>query len=124
MPASHGVSLSHRHIGATGCRTDPGRVFKGKKMAGRMGGHWVSSKCLQVIKIDNALNCIFVRGPVAGHKGTQVQISDSKRNQIFATNPPPFPTYIHTAGKAPLPRIMMAPGSDKDTLHIDSIQPE
>ncbi|PJF19032.1 Mitochondrial ribosomal protein L3 [Paramicrosporidium saccamoebae] len=121
MPASHGVSLSHRHLGATGGRTDPGRVFPGKKMAGRMGGHWATQKALRVIKVDNALNCLFVRGSVAGHKGTQIQVWDSKKNPIFTKSPPPYPTFIPSA-ENPLPRIMMAPGTEKDTLHIEALE--
>lgn len=120
LPASHGCSLSHRALGATGSRTDPGRVWKGKKMAGRMGGHNVTSKCLKVLKVDNSLNCIFVRGSVGGHDGTPVKIMDSKKNPIFHLHNPPFPTYIQSSEKDPLPRIMMAPETDNDTLHIEA----
>lgn len=121
MPASHGVSLSHRHLGATGCRTDPGRVLKGKKMAGRMGGGWVTCKSLRVLKLDNVLNCIFIRGAVAGHRNTAVQIWDSKRNPIFATHPPPYPTFVPSATNK-VPRVMLAPGDTKDTLHIEALE--
>lgn len=121
MPASHGVSGTHRHLGATGCRTDPGRVLKGKKMAGRMGGKWATQKCLQVLKIDNALNCIFLRGSVPGHRNTAVQLWDSRRNPIFASTSPPYPTFLPSEGPK-LPRIMLAPGETKDSLHIESVE--
>lgn len=133
LPASHGVSLAHRHIGATGCRTDPGRVLKGKKMAGRMGSGKVTCKSLKVLKIDTVLNCLFLRGCVGGHDGTPVKIWDSRRNPIFCTTPPPYPTYIPEAGRqsakeaastAPplpsLPRFLLAPESSVDTLAIKS----
>lgn len=130
LPASHGVSLAHRHIGATGCRTDPGRVLKGKKMAGRMGSGRVTCKSLKVLKIDTVLNCLFLRGCVGGHDGTLVKIWDSKCNPIFRTTPPPYPTYIPAAERQPtevasgassppsLPRFLLAPESSTDTLAI------
>lgn len=121
LPASHGVSVAHRHLGATGCRTDPGRVLKGKKMAGRMGGQNVTHKCLRVIKVDNALNCIFVRGCVGGHDNTPVKVWDSKKNPIFDTSPPPFPTFLPNSENH-LPRTMMAPEPERDTLLIKAPQ--
>ncbi len=129
MPASHGVSLTHRHIGSTGGRTDPGRTFKGKKMAGRMGGHYVTVKKAKVVRVDTALNCIYVSKPVAGHEGAAVRISDSTYNPIFESIPPPLPTYlapspsaVEGAGRAApaLPRIMNAKPSPRDTLEIQS----
>lgn len=121
MPASHGVSGTHRHLGATGCRTDPGRVLKGKKMAGRMGGKSATQKGLVVLKIDNALNCVFLRGSVPGHRNTAVQLWDSRRNPIFGTTPPPYPTYIPLEGTK-LPRIVLAPSEAKDSLHLESLE--
>lgn len=118
MPASHGCSVSHRALGSTGARTTPGRTLKGKKMAGRMGGHQVTCKRLEVIKIDNALNCIMVKGAVAGHEGTVVKVYDSKHNPIFRTTPPPYPTFIPSKDGPQLPRFLIAPPSTKDTLHI------
>ncbi len=69
---SHGNSLSHRAHGATGQCQDPGRVFKGKKMAGHMGDEQVTQKNLQVIKIDMERHLILVRGSVPGSKGGDV----------------------------------------------------
>lgn len=85
-----------------------------------MGGGWVTCKSLKVLKIDNAMNCVFVRGAVAGHSNTAVQIYDSKRNPIFSTTPPPYPTFIPDADNK-LPRVMLAPGDSKDTLHIEAM---
>lgn len=62
MPASHGVSKSHRALGSTGQCQDPGRVFKGKKMAGRMGHERVTVQNLRVVKIDRGRNLIYLKG--------------------------------------------------------------
>ncbi|CAG8510090.1 5023_t:CDS:2 [Acaulospora colombiana] len=74
-----------------------GRVFKGKKMAGRMGGNNCTAINARVLKIDNALNLIYVKGPVPGHDGQFVRIRDSvnkKGAKCFPPDciPPPFPT--------------------------------
>jgi large subunit ribosomal protein L3 len=90
-------------------------------MAGRMGGGRVTCKSLPVLKVDNALNCIFVRGSVAGHRNAFVQVMDSPKNPIFTKTPPPYPTFIPKEGTE-LPRVMLAPGSLKDTLHIESAE--
>lgn len=111
MPASHGVSLAHRAIGSTGARSDPGRVFKGKKMAGRMGGDRVTVKQLRVMKIDTALNCIWVRGAVPGHDNSVLRIVDSKcpaNHALFSKTPPPYPTHL-LVGEDKLPRELIAP---------------
>lgn len=111
MPASHGVSLAHRAIGATGGRSDPGRVFKGKKMAGRMGGELVTVRKLRVMKVDSALNCIWVRGAVPGADNGVIRVIDSNcpENRIlFAEQPRPVPTFIPGDEKT-LPREQEAP---------------
>lgn len=117
MPASHGQSLTHRAIGATGARSDPGRVFKGKKMAGRMGGSRVTVSRLRILKLDHGLNCIMVRGAVPGHDGTVVRVTDSKQ---APRNPAvPFPTYIADPSN-PLPREQTAEFFEKDPLYVGS----
>ena len=93
--ASHGNSLSHRVLGATGCRQDPGRVFKGKKMPGRMGGNTITMD-LQVYKIDVKNNLVYLKGAVAGKPGTYVTLKDSHKTPH--KSPPPFPTYVLTEG--------------------------
>ena len=82
LRASHGVSISHRSHGSTGQNQDPGRVFKGKKMAGRMGSKRVTKQNLKVIKIDEANNLIVVKGSVPGKKKSIVFIKDSIKKQI------------------------------------------
>ncbi|KAG2380235.1 50S ribosomal protein [Vigna angularis] len=93
MPASHGASLSHRSLGSTGHITGPGRVFKGKKMPGRMGGDQRTVKNVWVYKIDPARNLMWVKGQVPGATGNFVFIKDAvyEKPDISLL---PFPTYF------------------------------
>ena len=77
LRASHGVSISHRSHGSTGQNQDPGRVFKGKKMAGRMGNKKVTTQNLKIIDIDNDNNLLIVKGSVPGKKNSIIYIKDS-----------------------------------------------
>jgi len=77
LRASHGVSISHRSHGSTGQCQDPGRVFKGKKMAGHMGAARVTTQNLQVVKTDNDRGLIMVKGAVPGSKGGWVTVKDA-----------------------------------------------
>jgi large subunit ribosomal protein L3 len=77
LRASHGVSISHRSHGSTGQCQDPGRVFKGKKMAGHMGAARVTTQNLQVVKTDTDRGLIMVKGAVPGSKGGWVTIKDA-----------------------------------------------
>ena len=77
MCASHGVSLTHRSLGSTGNRTLPGRVFKGKKMAGHMGDRDICIQNLSVYKVDADNNIIAVRGSVPGKANSVVYITNA-----------------------------------------------
>tara|TARA_Y100000739_G_scaffold229195_1_gene243122 strand:- start:5364 stop:6230 length:867 start_codon:yes stop_codon:yes gene_type:complete len=77
LRASHGVSISHRSHGSTGQCQDPGKVFKGKKMAGHMGAAKVTTQNLQVVKTDVELGIIMIKGAVPGSKGGWVTIKDA-----------------------------------------------
>jgi large subunit ribosomal protein L3 len=77
LPASHGVSVSHRSPGSIGQRQTPGRVFKGKRMAGRMGGDRRTIENLQVVRVDVERNLLLVRGAVPGAEGGQVVVRAS-----------------------------------------------
>ena len=77
LRASHGVSISHRSHGSTGQNQDPGRVFKGKKMAGRMGNKRVTKQNLKIIQIDNANNILIIKGSVPGKKNSIIYLKDS-----------------------------------------------
>ena len=75
--ASHGVSVSHRAHGSTGNSQDPGRVFKGKKMAGHMGAKKVTKQNLKIINVDKDNKLISIKGSVPGKKNTVVLIKDA-----------------------------------------------
>ena len=77
LRASHGVSISHRSHGSTGQCQDPGKVFKGKKMAGHMGAVRVTTQNLQVVRTDADRGLIMVKGAVPGSKGGWVTIKDA-----------------------------------------------
>ena len=77
LRASHGVSVSHRSHGSTGQCQDPGKVFKGKKMAGHMGAVRVTTQNLQVVRTDSERGLIMVKGAVPGSKGGWVTIKDA-----------------------------------------------
>ena len=80
--ATHGVSISHRSHGSTGQCQDPGKVFKGKKMAGRLGNKKVTIQNLKLLKVDSNNNILLVKGAVPGHKGSIISVFDSvKKNQ-------------------------------------------
>jgi large subunit ribosomal protein L3 len=77
LRASHGVSVSHRSHGSTGQCQDPGKVFKGKKMAGHMGAVRVTTQNLQVVRTDADRGLIMVKGSVPGSKGGWVTVKDA-----------------------------------------------
>ena len=77
LRASHGVSISHRSHGSTGQNQDPGRVFKGKKMAGRMGNTKVTKQNLKIIDIDDLNNLLILKGSVPGKKNSIIFLKDS-----------------------------------------------
>lgn len=89
LEASHGVSVSHRSHGSTGQRQDPGRVFKGKKMAGHMGDVRVTVQSLKVMATDPEKGLIVVNGTVPGSKGGYLLIFDAKKKK--APKDLPFP---------------------------------
>ncbi|MBI1385885.1 MAG: 50S ribosomal protein L3 [Rhizobiales bacterium] len=77
LRATHGVSISHRSHGATGNRQDPGKVFKGKKMAGHMGSVRVTTQNLEIVATDVERGLIMIRGAVPGSKGGWVLVRDA-----------------------------------------------
>ena len=81
LRATHGVSVSHRSHGSTGQRQDPGKVFKGKKMAGHMGATKVTIQNLKVVEVDTENNLLIIKGSVPGKKNSTIIIKDSiKKN--------------------------------------------
>jgi large subunit ribosomal protein L3 len=89
LRASHGVSVSHRSHGSTGQRQDPGKVFKGKKMAGHMGDVRVTTQNLQVVRTDAARGLIMVRGAVPGASGGWVYVKDAVKKPAHKDAPRP-----------------------------------
>ena len=80
LRATHGVSVSHRSHGSTGQRQDPGKVFKGKKMAGHMGDKLRTMLNLEIIKSDLENNLLYLRGSIPGSKNTTVLLRESIKN--------------------------------------------
>ena len=95
--ATHGVLKAHRSIGGTGMREWPGRVLKGKKMAGQMGNETVTVQNLKVFGTDAADNLIFVEGAVPGANGTFVLVTDAVKKEHKDL---PMPTKMGEASKA------------------------
>lgn len=95
LRASHGVSLSHRSHGSTGNNQDPGRVFKGKKMAGHMGDERVTTQNLTVVATDSARGLILVRGAVPGSEGGWVLIRDAVKGGM--PEGAPYPAALKEA---------------------------
>lgn len=92
LEASHGVSISHRSHGSTGQRQDPGRVFKGKKMAGHMGTNQITTQNLKVISVDVEQGYILLEGAVPGHKESYVLVKDAIKRAL--PKDAPFPAAI------------------------------
>ena len=89
LRATHGVSVSHRSHGSTGQRQDPGKVFKGKKMAGHMGDDRITTQNLVVAKVDVARGLVMVRGAVPGSKGGWVMVRDAVKKAAHKDTPKP-----------------------------------
>jgi len=92
LEASHGVSVSHRAHGSTGHSQDPGKVFKGKKMAGHLGNSRVTTQNLIVVSTDKTRGLLFIRGAVPGSKGGYVLVQDAIKKPLPETVP--FPAGV------------------------------
>ncbi|MGB3280954.1 MAG: 50S ribosomal protein L3 [Pseudorhodobacter sp.] len=98
LRASHGVSVSHRSHGSTGQCQDPGKVFKGKKMAGHMGSARITTQNLQVVKTDSDRGIIMVKGAVPGSKGGWVTVKDAVKKAVPENVI--MPAALRSAGEA------------------------
>ena len=98
LRASHGVSISHRAHGSTGNSQDPGKVFKGKKMAGQMGDRRVTTQNLEVVSIDENRGLILIKGAVPGAEGGWVLIRDAVKRGMPENAP--FPAGLRQSGEA------------------------
>ncbi len=89
LRATHGVSLSHRSLGSTGQRQDPGKTFKNKKMGGHLGVETVTTQNLTVFRIDLDRGLIMIKGAVPGSEGSYVKVSDAIKKGAHADAPKP-----------------------------------
>ncbi|MEG8054176.1 50S ribosomal subunit protein L3 [Sphingomonas sp. T1] len=94
LRATHGVSVSHRSLGSTGQRQDPGKVFKNKKMAGHMGDKYRTQQNLEIVSTDVERGLLFVKGSVPGSKGGWLFVKDSVKVARHADAP--FPAGLKT----------------------------
>jgi large subunit ribosomal protein L3 len=101
LRATHGVSVSHRAHGSTGQRQDPGKVFKGKKMAGHMGDVRVTTQNLQVVRADADQGLILIRGAVPGAKGGWLIVRDAVKRPLPDGVPMPAAVRARAAGESP-----------------------
>ena len=103
LRATHGVSVSHRSIGSTGGRQDPGKTFKNKKMHGHYGVDRVTTQNLEVAKVDVERGLIMVKGAVPGSKGGWVMICDAAKRPRPKDAPMPGKFRIHEAAQGAQP---------------------
>ena len=99
LPASHGVSISHRSHGSTGQRQDPGRTFKNKKMAGHLGAERVTTQNLRVVSVDADRGLILIKGSVPGADGGWVLVRDAVKRK--APEGVPFPAGVKSRAAQP-----------------------
>jgi large subunit ribosomal protein L3 len=110
LRATHGVSISHRSHGSTGQCQDPGKVFKGKKMAGHMGAARVTTQNLEVVKTDLDRGLIMIKGAVPGSKGGWVTVKDSVKKKL--PDGVPFPAALKSAAAAAPAEEVSAEGGE------------
>jgi len=103
LRASHGVSISHRSIGSTGGRQDPGKTFKNKKMPGHMGADRITTLNLKVAKIDVARGLIMVHGAVPGSKGGWITVRDAVKKKLPKEVAMPGKFRLAESAEAPAP---------------------
>ena len=111
LRASHGVSISHRSHGSTGNSQDPGRVWKGKKMAGQLGDKKITIQSLEIVSIDEERGLILVKGGVPGSVGSWVEINDAKKKSLPVNTP--YPAGIRVRSNNGKSKV-----EEKDTLAV------
>ena len=118
MRATHGVSVSHRAHGSTGQRQDPGKVFKGKKMAGHLGVETVTTQNLLVWRVDTERGLIMIKGAVPGSEGSYVKVRDALKSRVETGAP--VPGAFRKVGEETAPAVVEAEASEA----ITEITPE
>jgi large subunit ribosomal protein L3 len=111
LRASHGVSISHRSIGSTGGRQDPGKTFKNKKMPGHMGVERVTTLNLKVVQTDTERGLILVEGAVPGSKGGWITVRDAVKKALPKDAPKPG-KFREAASDAKAAPAIEAPAAD------------
>ncbi len=127
LRATHGVSISHRSHGSTGQCQDPGKVFKGKKMAGHMGAVRVTTQNIEIVRTDVAEGLILVQGGVPGSKGSWVEIRDAIKGVKVDDLPLPGKFTAAVAEEKPAPKAeKAAPAADfvDAVILVDGIGPK
>ena len=107
LRATHGVSVSHRSLGSTGQRQDPGKVFKNKKMAGHMGDRNRTQQNLEIVQTDAERGLLFVKGSVPGSKGGWLLVKDSVK--IARPDAAPYPAGLRAAANNNVSDVTEAP---------------
>jgi large subunit ribosomal protein L3 len=126
LRASHGVSISHRSLGSTGQCQDPGKVFKGKKMAGHMGASRVTAQNLEVMEVDVERGVLLIKGAVPGSKSGWVLVSDAIKKVL--PKGIPFPTAEKNAPgaeeEAEAPEEKEAAPEEQETAPVEEAPAE
>jgi large subunit ribosomal protein L3 len=112
MPASHGVSISHRAHGSTGNRQDPGRTFPGKKMAGHLGDKSRTVPNLSIVSVDAEEGLLFVSGAVPGCEGSLVYVRDAVKKKLPKEAPLPAGLKQNAKAAAPEAKVEAAPAAE------------
>ena len=118
LEATHGISISHRSHGSTGQCQDPGKVFKGKKMAGHMGAEKVTTQNLEVVKTDVDRGLIMVKGSVPGSKGGWVFLRDAVKRKL--PDGVPMPGAFRKDEEAAAPASEEAPAEEASEATADA----
>ena len=118
LRATHGVSISHRSHGSTGQCQDPGKVFKGKKMAGHMGATRVTTQNIEVVRVDADRGLILVKGAVPGSAGGWVELRDAIKG--YGDMELPLPGKFRTLDEMNAPAAEAAPAVENDAAPAEA----
>jgi len=121
LRATHGVSISHRSHGSTGQCQDPGKVFKGKKMAGHMGAVQVTTQNLEVVKVDVERGVILVKGAVPGSKDGWVLLRDAVKRALPEEAPKPGGFRFSNEAESAAAKDESAAAPDSETEQKDDV---
>ena len=124
LRASHGVSISHRSHGSTGQCQDPGRVFKGKKMAGHYGVERKTVQNLEIVRTDVERGLLLVKGAIPGAEGSYVEVRDAVKKAIHADAPADGSFKAPAKGDAPAADVKIEGTAADNIVLVDGIGPK